>query len=322
HHDYSLLALKNFPLIRRQLRADFHLLRLQFETPAGRVARFVLQQLHARNGDLAANLLDGDQLGGGVPVALRFAADLHASGSLEPGADFVVAAGRVDQLGQIRGFRIIFAVFQMHALHERVEDAAGLEQAQRPFDEARQVVGIGEAAEHVRNDLEFSQLLGRVLPQTLAGEIAYAVVAEARCPPMPFVRPAVLDRHRNRAHFAGGPRAHFTRRVGFGRVVVQNGLAGAGADIQPSVRAAQRTERSAEAGKHLQIAQERSAGDVAFGDVGAATVKYFLLLGDLLVEARRCGLLRPARAQRERLYGNSEYDGQAQRLAREYFCRD
>ena len=54
----------------------------------------------------------------------------------------------------------------MHAWHHRVEDTADLEQAQHPIDEPRQVLGIGETAEHVGNDLEGSKLFAHDHPES------------------------------------------------------------------------------------------------------------------------------------------------------------
>jgi hypothetical protein len=65
----------------------------------------------------------------------------------------------------------------MHALQQRVEDTAGLQQSERPTHESRQVVGVGKAAEDVGDDLEFSELIRRILPQSPAGEIFYAAIA-------------------------------------------------------------------------------------------------------------------------------------------------
>jgi hypothetical protein len=56
--------------------------------------------------------------------------------------------------------------------------------------EIRKQKRIGETAEHVGNDLEFSKLLGRILPQTLAGEILYTVITELLGLLLPCVRPA------------------------------------------------------------------------------------------------------------------------------------
>ena len=48
-------------------------LRLQLESPPGRIPRLELQKFHARDRDIAANLPEVDQLGGRDPVALRMA---------------------------------------------------------------------------------------------------------------------------------------------------------------------------------------------------------------------------------------------------------
>src|SRR5687768_12841728 len=108
----------------------------------------------------------------------------------------------------------------MHALHQSVENAAGLQQAHHLLQEVEQVLGIGEATVHVANDLEFSKLLGRILPQTLAGEIPYTVITETRGLLLPLVRPAVLDGNRDRARLAAGPRAILSRRPSVFRCVV------------------------------------------------------------------------------------------------------
>src|SRR5262245_10774537 len=181
----------------------------------------------------------------------------------------------------------------MHAWHQRVEDAADLQQAQHLVHELGQVFSVGEPAVHVGNDLKFSQLLERIVPQTFAGEIPYTVIAESRGLLSPPVGPAVLYGHRDGAGFLRGPAAFLSRRrVVFGYVVVQYSLAGARSDIQPSVRAAQPAERVAEAGgKKLRVAREPSVDDVAAGNVGALAAVDFFLLGDFLVEPRWSGLL-------------------------------
>ena len=119
----------------------------------------------------------------------------------------------------------------------------------------------------------------------------------------PLVRPAVLYGHRDRARLGAGPRALFTRRrVAFGCVVVQYGLPGARADIQPSVRAAKPAESVAEpGGKKLRVVREPSIGDVAAGNIGAPPAVDFFLLGDFLVESRLSGFLWPASSQPKRL---------------------
>src|SRR6186713_590038 len=123
------------------------------------------------------------------------------------------------------------------------------------------------------------------MPQGLAGEIPYTVITEVRGLLSPLVRPAVLYGHRDRACFAHGPGALFTRRrVAFGRVVVQYGLCGARTDIQPSVRAAQPAESVAEpSGKKLRVVREPSIGDVAARNSGAPPLEDFFLFGDFLV---------------------------------------
>src|SRR5215475_303999 len=159
----------------------------------------------------------------------------------------------------------------MHAWHQRVEVTADLKQAQHLVNELEQVFGIGETAEHVGNNLEFSKLVGRILPQTLAGEIPHTVITELLGLPLPCVRPAVLDGHRDRARLVAGPSTLFTRcLVPFGRVIVQYGLPGARSDIQPSVRATKPAESVAEpGGKKLRVVREPPADDVAAGHVGA-----------------------------------------------------
>src|SRR5512145_968202 len=173
----------------------------------------------------------------------------------------------------------------MHAWHQRVEATADLQQPQRSLDKPGQVFGVGETAEHVGNDLKFSQLLGRILAQTFAGEISYTVSAEARGLLSPPVGPAILYRHRDRARLLPGPAAFLRRRrLAFGCVVVQYRLRGARADIQPSVRAAQPAERVAEAGgKKLRVVSEPSVDDVAAGPVGAPAAVDFFLLGEFFV---------------------------------------
>src|ERR1043166_2149340 len=181
----------------------------------------------------------------------------------------------------------------MHSWRQRVEGAANLQEAQHLVNEPRQVLGIGETAEHVGNDLEFSKLLGRILPQTLAGEIPYAVTTEARGPLSPPVGLAILYRHRDGARLIAGPRALFTRRrVGLGCVVVQYGLPVARSDIQPSVRATQPAERVAEAGrKKLRVVRKPSTSDVTAGNVGAPAPVDFFLLVEFLVQPRFSGFL-------------------------------
>src|SRR5262245_54493165 len=125
----------------------------------------------------------------------------------------------------------------MHTWHQRVELTADLQHAQHLVNELEQVLGIGETAEHVGNDLEFSKLLGRILPQTPAEEIPYTVITELLGLLLPLVRAAVLDGHRDRSRLVAGPRTLFTRcLIVFGRrVVVQYGLPGARADLPPAV---------------------------------------------------------------------------------------
>src|SRR3990172_9720304 len=201
----------------------------------------------------------------------------------------------------------------MHALHHRVEDTADLQQAQHLVNELGQVLGIGETAEHVGNDLEFSKLLARIVPQALAGEIPYTVGAEARGLLLPLVRPAVLYGYRDRARLAKGPAAIFRRRgVAFGCVVVQYGLPGARADIQPSVRAAQPAERVAEAeGKKFRVVRERSAGDVAAGNASAPAAVDFFLLCDFLLDPRLSGFLWPASSRTKRPKDDDNQNGKA-----------
>src|SRR5262245_20534870 len=142
----------------------------------------------------------------------------------------------------------------MHAWHQRVEVTADLKQAQHLVNELEQVLGIGETAEHVSNDLEFSKLVGRILPQTLAREIPHTVITELLGLLLPCVRPAVLDGHRDRARLIAGPSALFTRFISFGRVIVQHGLPGPRSDIKPSVRATKPAESVAEpGGKKLRV---------------------------------------------------------------------
>jgi hypothetical protein len=124
----------------------------------------------------------------------------------------------------------------MQVLHHRVEDATGLQQAQHLSQELGQVPGLGEAAVHVGNDLEFSQPFARILPQELAGKIPYTVSAEDCCMQPPLVRPAILYGHRDRAHPANGQGALFSRsRVFFECLVVSYGLPVACSDIELSV---------------------------------------------------------------------------------------
>ena len=115
----------------------------------------------------------------------------------------------------------------------------------------------------------------------------------------PLVGPAVLYGHRDRARFAAGPGALFSRcRVACGCVVVQYGLRGARADIQPSVRAAQPAERVAEAGgKKPRVVREPSIGDVAARNIGAPALEDFFLFGDFLVKLRLREFLGPDRCQ-------------------------
>ena len=150
------------------------------------------------------------------------------------------------------------------------------------------MLGIGETAEHVGNDLEFSKLLGRIVAQTLAGEIPYTFITEARGLMSPLVRATILYGHRDRVRLAAGHRALFTRcLIVFARVVVQYGLPGARADIQPPVRAAKPAESIAEpGGKKLRVAREPAVGDVAAGNIGAAAAVDFFLLANFLVDAR------------------------------------
>src|SRR3990172_7393883 len=100
----------------------------------------------------------------------------------------------------------------MHAWQHRVEGAADLQQAQHPLQEPGQVFAVGETAVYVGDDLEFSKLLARIVPQALAGEILYTVIAEPRGLLSPLVRPAVLYGDRDRARLGAGPVALFSRR--------------------------------------------------------------------------------------------------------------
>src|SRR5262245_31978241 len=153
-------------------------LRVQLEAPRGRISRLELPKFQVRDRSVAANLPNTYQLGGPFPVALRLAGDLRAGGLLQPGAHFYGAAGGILQLGQIQDAEFIFAMLQVHAWHQRVEATADLQRAQHPVNEVGQMLGIGETAEHVGNDLEFSKLLGRIVPQTLAEEIPHTVITE------------------------------------------------------------------------------------------------------------------------------------------------
>src|SRR5262245_48712262 len=184
----------------------------------------------------------------------------------------------------------------MHAWSQCVEDAADLQQAQHLVHELGQRFSVGETAVHVGNDLKFSKLLEGILAQTPAGEISYAVIAEARGQISPTVGPTILDGHRDGARLLRRPPAFLSRGRGvLGYVVVQYRLPGARADIEPSVRAAKIAERVAEAGgEELRVVRKPSAGDVAARNVGAPAAVDFFLLGDFLVELRRSGLLRPA----------------------------
>src|SRR5262249_24439530 len=209
----------------------------------------------------------------------------------------------------------------MHALHHRVKDAADFQQAQHLLYEHGQVFGVGEATVNVGNDLEFSKLLARVVPQTLAGEIPYTVIAEARGPLLPLIRPTVLYGHCDCAHLAAGPRALFTRRpVVFGCVVVQYSLPGARSDIQASVRAAQSAERVAEAGaQKFQVVREPSTGDVTAGNIGGAAAVDFFLRCDFLIVAGLSGVLWRGSAQCKRLKDDYDENGQARSRGLRFF---
>src|SRR3972149_8379074 len=146
----------------------------------------------------------------------------------------------------------------MHAWQHCLDRAAELQQAQHRLQEPGQVFAIGETAVYVGDDPEFSKLLARIVPQALAGEILYTVIAEPRGLLFPLVSPAVLYGDRDRARLGAGPAALFSRRrIVLRRVVVQYGVPLARADIQPSVRVAEPAERVAEArGENLPLARQ------------------------------------------------------------------
>src|SRR3972149_2353771 len=100
----------------------------------------------------------------------------------------------------------------MHAWQHCVEGAADLQQAQHPLQKPGQIFAIGEPAVYVGYDPEFSKLLARIVPQALAGEIVYTVIAEPRGLLFPLVCPAVLYGDRDRARLGAGPAALFSRR--------------------------------------------------------------------------------------------------------------
>src|SRR5688572_4586583 len=166
---------------------------LQLEPPPRRVSRLVGDQLHGRDGNGVAGLLDVYQLGGRIPVALRFAGDLHAGNPLEPWADPDEVPRLVQQLGEKPGIGVLLAVLQVHALHQRVEAAPGVQRSQHALQEHRQVVRVREPAKYVRDDAELPQLHRRVIPQPLAVEIGDPAAVE-RCRLLPpLVGPAILD---------------------------------------------------------------------------------------------------------------------------------
>ena len=201
----------------------------------------------------------------------------------------------------------------MHARQHRVEGAADLQQAQHPLQEPGQVFAIGETAVHIGDDLEFSKLLARILPQTFAGEILYAVIAEPRGLLSPLVRPAVFYGDCDRARLGAGPAALFSRRrIVFRCVIVEYGLALARSDIQPTVRAAEAAERVSNAGgKNLRVGRQPSVRNVAAENIRAPSAVDFFLLGELLVDPRLHRFLCPTDSLAERMQGEDDQHGQA-----------
>jgi hypothetical protein len=198
----------------------------------------------------------------------------------------------------------------VHGWQHCVESAPDLQQTQHLLDESGQIFRVSEAAVHISDELEFAELLERILPQALTGEIAQAIVAEARRLLSPLVRPAILDGNRDRVRLGSGPAALF-RRCGIvlGCVIVEYGLALARANIQPSVRALEAAERVAKAvGKNLRLVREPSVRDVARLTV---SVIDFFLLGEFLVDPRLLGLLYPGSAKR--LHRDDGHECQARR---------
>src|SRR5581483_920346 len=212
----------------------------------------------------------------------------------------------------VPGAELIRAVVQVHRRQHRVKGAADLEQAQHLFHKARQIFRIGETAVHVGDELEFAESLGRILAQTFAGEILNPLGAEARRLLLPLVRAPIFDGNRHGARLRAGAGALRSRRIA-GRVVLEDRLPFARADVEPAVRAAEPAERRAKiSGENLRVRRQAAVGGVT---PGAAPAIDFFLLGELLVEPRRRKLLGKPGFHAERLRNQDDPQRQARRRA-------
>src|SRR5919109_3175726 len=135
------------------------------------------------------------------------------------------------------------------------------------------------------------------------------VIAKTHGLLFPLVRPAILDRDRDRARFGPGSATLFRSRIVTRCIVVEYGLPLTSTDIQPSTGAAELAKRVAEAGgKKLRVVRQSSVYRVA---PGTFSVVDFFLFGKFLVNPRLHRFLCPARSKpRQR---DDDRNGQARR---------